>query len=43
MSARVIMFVAVAALAAATANAGTGCNPQATQEYRDCLRLVDSL
>ncbi|MEA3180908.1 MAG: hypothetical protein QOI59_4431 [Gammaproteobacteria bacterium] len=43
MSARVIMFVAVAALAAATANAGTGCNPQATPEYPYCLRLVDSL
>jgi len=36
------MFVAVAVLIAATAQAETPCG-MSSQQYKDCLRLVDSL
>jgi hypothetical protein len=43
MSARVSICVAIVCMAASAAQAATGCDPQVVQEYRDSLRLVDSL
>ncbi len=44
MSGRIIIRAAVACLiAAATAQADTTCDATSMQQYRECVRLVDSL
>jgi hypothetical protein len=43
MSARVVVSAAAICLLAGTAYAGVPCDGPSAQQYRECVRLVDSL
>jgi hypothetical protein len=43
MSSKVVIYAAAAFLAASAAYADSSCDAASMQQYRDCVRIVDSL